>query len=155
MTTPARAGRRVGIAFCFLVLAVGAAAAAMGAEPRRQERAESWDQHWEHFGERMGEHWGAYGERMGERWGGFGERMGEHWGAYGQRMGEHWGEFGQRMGDRWGAYGERTGHRWAHAGRDLGDRFEDLHDEVPEVVELTVESVMDALDTMLDAFDHH
>jgi hypothetical protein len=70
-------------------------------------------------------------------------------------MGEDWGEFGQRMGDRWGEFGERTGRRWGHAGRHFGDRLHDVNDEVPEVVELTIESVMDALETLLDSFDHH
>jgi hypothetical protein len=162
MTTPTSEGRIV--VAVFLVLALGAGTAAMAAEPHRVTRTETWDEHWEHFGERMGEDWGAFGERMGEHWGEFGQRMGEHWGevgermgedwgAFGERMGEHWGEFGQRMGDRWGEYGARTGQRWAHA-RHVGDRFQDVNDEVPELVELTIESVMDALETLLDSFDH-
>jgi len=164
------------------VLALLGGSAAVGAERRERRSHETWDEHWEHFGEqlgrdferfgetlgrqgeewgrfgeRVGRHWGERGESWGEHWGSFGEEMGEHWGAYGERLGEHWGDFGERMGERWGDFGGRVGERFGEAwsGRDRApsERFEALNDELPEIVELTVESVMDALDTLLEAFD--
>jgi hypothetical protein len=152
----------------------GAAARAERPTMRRWDD-ESWEKHWEHFGERMGEHWGRFGERIGEHWGAQGEAIGEHWGAFGEGIGEHfgrmgeeighhfgelgqrmgrdWGRYGQRMGRRWGDFGARTGREWGRCD-DLDTHLDRLGDELPEVVGLTVDSVMDALDTLLDSLDH-
>jgi hypothetical protein len=134
-------------------------------EPPHGHPGETWEEHWEHFGERMGRHWGQFGERMGERGAAFGERMGEHWGEFGNRTGERWGEFGERAGERWGefgnragerwgSFGERTGRRFGRVGDEIGEHFGEVGGDLPDVIELSIETAIDAVETLIDSLDH-
>jgi hypothetical protein len=128
---------------------------------RRQRWAERWadrgdraGRRWDELGERLGERIGERGEAWGEAWGERGERIGEYWGRVGERMGEHWGEFGNRTGERWGAFGERAGRRWSRVadGRTAGPTA--AGGDLTEAVELSVETVLDALETLIDSLEY-
>ncbi|HVR31022.1 MAG TPA: hypothetical protein VMS86_15985 [Thermoanaerobaculia bacterium] len=112
----------------------------------RRGRSETWDEHWEHFGERMERHWSRVGERTADR--------GHDWEELGERAGERWGAFGERAGDRWSGFGARTGRRWSRIGNQMGRRFEEMAEDLPEAIELSIETVLDALDTLLASLGH-
>lgn len=136
-------------------------------EPPNGHPGETWEEHWEHFGERVGRHWGRFGGRMGERgeaWGEHGARVGEHWGRVGERIGERWaelgsragerwGELGNRAGERWGSFGERAGRRFSRVGDEIGDRFGEIGDDLPDIIDLTIETVVDAVETLIDSLE--